>query len=60
MVLNDLTKNKDVKVFEIKIVHDANVDDVICFATHCKTGNRIHAKIKEKDLNKAINIGFYQ
>lgn len=53
-------KNRKVKVFDVKIVADANVGSILCYAMHCKSGKRIHCKIKEKDLNKATSEGFYQ
>lgn len=51
-------KDKKIKAFEVNIVNDGTMDP--CDACHCKSGKRIHSKIKENDLNKAINEGFYQ
>ena len=58
--VEDYLKNKGVKVFEVRVVNDANTGDILCFAMNCKTGNRIHAKIRKKDIDNAINAGFYE
>ncbi len=56
--IEDFLKERNVLVFEIKIVNDGTIDT--CFACHCKTGRRVHSKIKDKHKEIAFAEGFYE
>lgn len=47
-------KDKKIKVFEVNIINDGTMES--CEACHCKSGNRVHAKIRERDVNKAKKV----
>ncbi|HRN93133.1 MAG TPA: hypothetical protein PL084_00265 [Chitinophagales bacterium] len=53
-------KEQKVKFFKVKIVHDASIGAITCYACNCKSGNRIHVEIDRKDVSKALNENFYQ
>lgn len=53
-------KEQRVKFFKVKIVHDASIGEITCYACNCKSGNRIHVEIDRKDVSKALNVKFYQ
>jgi hypothetical protein len=51
-------KDRKIKVFKVSILSDGTIDP--CDGCHCKSGTRVHANIKTKDLDKAIQAGFYK
>lgn len=51
-------KGKSIKIFKVEILNDRTPD--LCKSCGCKSGKRISCKVKKSDLNKAINVGFYQ
>ena len=51
-------KDKGVKIFKVEIAKDGTPE--ACDACHCKSGNRIKCKIKERDLSKMGKEGYYQ
>lgn len=56
--IENYLKKQKIKVFEVNILNDGTMDP--CDACHCKSGKRIHCKIEENHLGKALDEGFYQ
>lgn len=57
-VVIDYLDSKEIKVLKIKILKDGNRE--ACRACNCKTGRRIHIQVRNSDMNKAKEKGFYQ
>jgi hypothetical protein len=51
-------KSKGVKIYELEIFTDRTPDS--CGDCHCKTGRRIKAKVKNREVDTMQGEGFYK
>jgi len=54
-------EEKNTSIIEIKIENDGLLPgQMACTAANCKTGRRIHCKVKKEDVSVMLENGFYE
>ena len=56
--LKKYLRSKQIQFYKVEYTSDGIVDP--CRCSNCRTGTRVHCKIDESDLSKALEENFYQ